>query len=153
MEYLRQLFEYNAKFADEIIESLGTIDKSRFTVEKVSAWGSLRNLVMHLVEAEDYWINKIVQGKPFTQYDFNDFGDIDAIRDKWREVDHEILRFVGSLNVADLKREHTVKWDKEYTFPLEKILQHLYTHTVHTRGQVVAGIRALGGRAPYVDII
>jgi len=153
MEYLRHLFEYNARFADVIIDSLGTIDKSRFTDEKVSAWGSLRNLVMHLIEAEDYWINKIVQGKPFTPYDFNEYGDIESIRDKWREVDREISRFVGALNAAELKKDYTVKWDKKYTFPLEKILQHLYTHTVHTRGQVVAGIRALDGKIPYVDII
>jgi uncharacterized damage-inducible protein DinB len=153
MEYLGQLFAYNTKFADEIIEALRTVDRTRFVDEKVSAWGSLRDLVMHLIEVEDYWVNKIVQGKPFTQYDFKDFNDVDTIRDKWHEVDREVLRFVESLSVEDLNREYTVMWDKEYKFPLERIFQHLYTHTVHTRGQVVAGIRALDGKVPYVDII
>jgi uncharacterized damage-inducible protein DinB len=36
---------------------------------------------------------------------------------------------------------------------LERIFQHLYTHTVHTRGQIVAAIRTLGGDVPCVDII
>jgi uncharacterized damage-inducible protein DinB len=153
MEYLRQLFAYNAHFADEIIDSLKTIDKSRFTEENVSAWGSLRNLVMHLIEAEDYWISKIIQGRPFTQYDFNEYVDIDTIHHRWLLVDGQIKQFVDSLSIGDLKKEYTVKWDKEYTYPLERILQHLYTHTVHTRGQVVAGIRALDGKVPYVDII
>jgi uncharacterized damage-inducible protein DinB len=126
---------------------------ARLTDEKVSAWGSLRNLVMHLIEAEDYWINKIVQGKPFVPYDHDDFGDFDAIRDKWHAVDREVLRFVGSLNESDRERVITVRWDKEYSFPLERVLLHLYTHTVHHRGQIVAAISALGGKVPYVDII
>ncbi len=153
MEYLRDLFGYNTKFADEIIKSLRTVDGARFIEEKVSAWGSLRNLVVHLVEVEDYWINKIIQGKEFRQYDFEDYTEIDAIEKKWKDIEGDIMLFLANLTPADLKKEIRVKWDKEYSFPLEKILQHLYTHTVHHRGQVVAAISTLGGKTPYVDII
>ena len=153
MQYLKELFSYNARFADEIIKSLRTIDPARLINEKVSAWGSLRDQVMHLVEAEAYWINKIIQNKPFNQYDFNDFPDVDAIEKKWKEIDSEILSYLNQLSPSELKHEFKVQWDKEYSYPLERILQHLYTHTVHTRGQIVANIRRLGGEVPYVDII
>lgn len=153
MQYLKELFAYNVKFADEVIKSLETIETSKLIEEKVSSWGSLRNLVMHLIEAEDYWINKIVQGKPFTQYDFDDFSDLAAIEKRWKDIDADILLFLDTLNPADLKSERKVKWDQEYSYPLERILMHLYTHTVHTRGQIVAGIRILGGKSPYVHII
>jgi len=153
MQYLKELFAYNAKFADEIIKSLQTIDNDIFIEEKVSAWGSLRNLVIRLIEAEDYWINKIIQGKDFSQYDFDDFSDLAVIEKRWKDIDADILLFLESLRPEDLKGEKTVKWDKEYSYPLDRILMHLYTHTVHTRGQIVAGISALGGKIPYVDII
>jgi uncharacterized damage-inducible protein DinB len=153
MQYLKDLFEYNAKFADEVVKSLRTIDHDRFLIENVSAWGSLRNLVMHLVEVEDYWINKIIQKKEFKQYDFEEYDSIDMIEKKWKEIDGETTLFINNLTAEMLKREYTVKWDKEYSYPLERILQHLYTHTVHTRGQIVACIRILGGKIPYVDII
>jgi uncharacterized damage-inducible protein DinB len=54
MDYLIRLFEYNAKFAECVLESLSTVEPARFVDEKVSAWGSLRNLVVHLIDAEDY---------------------------------------------------------------------------------------------------
>lgn len=153
MQYLKDLFGYNATFSDEVIKSLRTIDHSKFLNENVSAWGSLRNLTMHIIEVEDYWINKIIQNKPFKQYDFVDFVQIDIIEEKWKELDLEIISFVNTLSSDDLKRDIKVEWDRAYVFPLEKVLQHLYTHTVHTRGQIVAAIRILGGKVPFVDII
>jgi uncharacterized damage-inducible protein DinB len=153
MQYLKDLFGYNARFADEVIKSLRTIDRARFIEEKVSAWGSLRNLVMHLIEAEDYWINKVVQGKEFKQYDFDDYFDIDAIEEKWKEVDGDIILFLEGITTEELKKDRQVKWDKEYSFKLERILQHINNHTAQTRGQIVAAIRTLGGKVPYVDII
>jgi uncharacterized damage-inducible protein DinB len=153
MQYLKELFAYNIKFADEVIRSLETIDSNKFVEQKVCSWGSLRNLVMHLIEAEDYWINKIVQGKPFTQYDFDDFNDLAAIEKRWKDINADILLFLETLTPEDLKSVRKVTWDKEYAYPLERILMHIYTHTVHTRGQIVAGIRLLDGKLPYVHII
>jgi uncharacterized damage-inducible protein DinB len=153
MQYLKELFAYNAKFADEVIKSLENIEPDKFLEQKVSSWGSLRNLVMHLIEAEDYWINKIVQGKPFAQYDFDEYGDLVSIEKRWKEVDADILLFLDTLTPEKLKQTYKVSWDKEYSYPLERILMHLYTHTVHTRGQIVAGIKAVGGKPPYVHII
>ncbi len=153
MQYLKDLFGYNAGFTGEVIKSLKKIDNDMFTKTKISAWGSLRNLVMHLIEAEDFWINKTIQGRDFHPYDFDDFTDIDTIEKRWIKIDQDIISFVNNLAPEELKTERKVKWDREYSFPLEKILQHLYTHTVHTRGQIVAGIRALGGDVPYVDIL
>src|SRR5512142_1177692 len=144
MQYLKDLFGYNIKFADEVIRALKKIDREQFIDAKLSSWGSLRNLVMHLIEAEDFWINKVIQNKDFHPYDFDDYTDLDLIEKRWKEIDGDIILFLNDLTPEKLNTERTVKWDKEYVFPLERILQHLYTHTVHTRGQIVSGIRALG---------
>jgi uncharacterized damage-inducible protein DinB len=153
MQYLKVLFAYNAKFAEDIIMAMRTLDQKRFVEEKVSSWGSLRNLVMHLIEVEDYWINKVITSGDFQPYDFEKFTDLNSIEKRWKKIDTDIIRFLENLTPAELNTERAVKWDKEYSYPLERILQHLYTHTVHTRGQVVAGIRALSGDVPCVDII
>ena len=153
MTYLGELFGYNAKFADEVIKSLKTVERAKYIDQKICAWGSLRNLVVHLIEAEDFWINKVVKGGEFNRYEYDDYNDYEAVEEKWQEIEADILLFVEGLKEEDLKQEKTVKWDKEYIYPLERMLQHLYTHTVHHRGQIVAGISALGGKTPYVDII
>jgi uncharacterized damage-inducible protein DinB len=153
MQYLKELFGYNAKFRDDIIKSLRTLDQQAFVTTKVSSWGSLRNLVMHLIEAEDYWVNQVIEDNGFTPYNFEDFSDIDNIETRWKKVDGDVIAYLDKLTPTEFKTERTVKWDKEYNYPLERIFQHLYTHTVHTRGQIVAGIRTLGGDVPCVDII
>jgi uncharacterized damage-inducible protein DinB len=153
MEYKRQLFEYDANFSREVIKALGTVDKTRLNNERISAWGSPRNLAVRLIEAEDYWINMIVQGKTVSQYAFEDYTEFDTIADKWHETDTGILRFLDSPGAADPKREVRVKRDMEYAFPLEQVLLHFYTHMDHHRGRIVAGMKAHGGRVPCVDII
>ena len=153
MQYLKEMFSYNARFADEVIKSLETIEIDRFVDEKICSWGSLRNLVMHLIEGEDYWINKVILAKPFTQYDFDEYSELSVIEKRWKEIDADILLFIETLTSEKLQQARKVSWDKEYDYPLDRILLHLYTHTVHTRGQIVAGIRALGGKIPYVHII
>ena len=104
MQYLKELFGYNVKFADEIIKALRKIDQERFIGEKISAWGPLRNLVMHLIEVEDYWINKVIQNKEFRPYDFEDYTDIETIEKRSKEIDGEIILFPGRFNSGDAKR-------------------------------------------------
>jgi uncharacterized damage-inducible protein DinB len=108
MQYLKELFAYNAKFADEVIKSLENIEIEKLLEQKVSSWGSLRNLTMHLIEAEDYWINKIVQGKPFTQYDFDEFSDLATIEKRWKDIDADILLFLETLTPESLKEVRKV---------------------------------------------
>jgi uncharacterized damage-inducible protein DinB len=152
VQYLKAMYEYNFKFAEETLRALRTVPEKKFLTEKISGWGSLRDTTLHLISTEDYWLNKVIKGKSFEKYRLEDYPDIDSLERKWREIMEEFRGFVNTLTPATLRQIRTVVWDKEYTLVMETILQHVYTHTVHHRGQIVAGIRLTGGQPPYVDV-
>ena len=153
MPYLPVLFDYNAKFAEETLKALRTVPHEKFLTEKISGHGSLRDTMVHIIQTEDYWLHKVICGEQFTRYNVADFANIDSLEKQWRRVHEEYRQLLASLTADALQEKRKVTWDKEYEFALETVLQHVYTHTVHHRGQVIAGIRLLGGEPPYVDII
>ncbi len=153
MQYLVDLFGHNAMAAQKVMKSLKTVDEQKFLSEKVCGTGSLRDLIVHIFGVEDYWINGVILKQDFKRFKREDFTGRDEIEKSWRQTQDDIRRLLEGLTPEMLAEQRTVKWDKEYSFPVEKILQHLYTHTVHHRGQAVAAIRLLGGETPEVDII
>lgn len=153
MQYLVDLFGYNATAAEKVIRSLKTVDEQKFLNEKVSGIGSLRDLVVHIFGTEDYWVNGVIRKQEFERHKPQDFINFARIEKAWAKTTNDIRVLLDSLTPEMLAEQTTVTWDKEYSFSVEKILQHLYTHTVHHRGQAVASIRLLGGEPPEVDII
>lgn len=153
MQYLKDLFGYNAMAAESLMKSLKTVDEQRFLGDKVSGIGSLRDLVVHIFGVEDYWVNSVIRGKDVKRYRPEDFNDSTEIEEAWSKTQSDIRDLLEGLTPEGLAEQRTVKWDRDYSFSVEKILQHLYTHTVHHRGQAVAAISLLGGEVPEVDII
>lgn len=153
MQYIKDLFGHNFKTSDKIMTAIRTVDKGKFIEEKISGKGSLRDVVVHIFGAEDFWINGVILKKVYAHYKSHNFTELDQIEAAWRNTRDDIEGLLGQLTPDKLSESRTVKWEKEYNFTTEKILQHVYTHTVHHVGQVVAGIRILGGDAPQVDII
>jgi len=153
MQYLKDLFKHNAEVAEKIMKAMRTVDKRKFIEEKISGKGSLRDVVVHIFGAEDHWINGIIGKKEYAHHRGENFIDYEEIEKAWRKAHDDIRRLLEKLTPEKLAETRTIKWDKEYRFPVEKILQHVYTHSIHHSGQAVAGIRLLGGQAPDVDMI
>lgn len=153
MQYLMDLFGYNAGAAEKVMKSLKTVDEKQFRNERVSGTGSLRDLIVHIFVTEDYWVNCIIRGEDSKRYKAENFNDFAGVEEAWNKTQDDIRHLLDGLSPEMLAEQRTVEWDREYGFSVEKILQHLYTHTVHHRGQAVAAIRLLGGEVPEVDII
>lgn len=153
MQYLKELFNHNAEVAEKIMEAMRTVDRRKFIEHKIAGKGSLRDIIVHIFGAEDFWINGVIGKKVYAHHKGENFDDYDQIEKAWRKCIGDTRHLLERLTPEILDEERKVKWDREYSFPVEKILQHVYTHSVHHCGQAVAGIRLLGGEAPQVDII
>ncbi|MCP4632586.1 MAG: DUF664 domain-containing protein [candidate division Zixibacteria bacterium] len=148
-----ELYEHNQRLKKIALDSLKTIDWDKARTENVCGLGSIGNLISHTMEAADWWLTSVLKGEPFNDYIYEDFTDIESFREKWDDVDNRFISYIGSLKKENLDEERKVKWDKEFTFKVKDILIHVYTHTVHHRGQIVMAIRNLGGKPEETDIL
>jgi uncharacterized damage-inducible protein DinB len=148
------MYGQNMRLIEPTIESVKTVDWGRAMTDNVCGWGSLRNLIAHTFEAEDYWFTKILKSQPWERYAYNDFADLESLRSKWIVVTANSLEYIDRLSENDFKSSvRRVKFEKEYILEVQKIILHVYTHTAHHRGQIVMAVRQMGGMPKDVDII
>jgi uncharacterized damage-inducible protein DinB len=123
---------------------------------------SIGALVLHIGEAEWWWMNCIVQGHKLTREDFRQpFWDvledpdafaskkysarfcletIDGIREQTRD-------FLATLNDDDLEKTYShTRGDKQMEASLRWILHHLVDHEAQHKGQILMLKRLLGGK-------
>jgi len=150
----RRLFEHNRKFINPVADSLLTVNWERLCNDKICGLGSLRELVVHTFRAEDFWLTKVMEGKQLETYKGIDFQDVPSLARKWEAVIDRSLFRIDSFTAEDLTESRTYNWgDGDHTFRVDDILLHVYTHTVHHRGQMIMGVRQLGGHPKEVDIL
>ena len=143
---------------------LGVEDLSTETLARRAYAGAntIGTLLVHIAEAELFWMQEVIRGEPLTQsqrsdYRFDVFGKpgapavephdfgwfrkrLDEVRTQTGSVlrplkDHELeSRRVWSDDKLGEKREFTVRW----------ILHYLLGHEAHHRGQIFLLKRALG---------
>lgn len=114
---------------------------------------SLRNILIHLVETEIYWVS-VLRGTEFEQLNHEEFTTPDSIRALWCGVETETSEFLENLNDEQLHHVKTVTWgENTINFTVRKALLHLVTHETHHRGLIIGLIRQLGFEPPDVNML
>ncbi|MBD3234910.1 MAG: DUF664 domain-containing protein [candidate division Zixibacteria bacterium] len=154
IEDFRTLYTYNLKFVPTVIDSLKQVDWDRIVNERVCGWGSVRNLIVHTVGAEEFWFSKVLQGGQHETLTEASFNSAEELGKRWEEVIGKSIDYIDTLSKEDLSENRNVRWETgELTCRVEEILIHVYTHTVHHRGQMVMAIRQMGGEPSEIDIL
>ena len=111
---------------------------------------SLGNIFMHIAEAGDWWIDKMIDGK-----DYEDIvpgpsypkKDIEAmLNNHWKRLEHFYDR---CPEIAERKIPHTRK-GKKHMLTGGWIMMHLFEHDIHHRSQINQYLRILGIEPPKI---
>jgi uncharacterized damage-inducible protein DinB len=144
----------------EAVEGMPDEEIARLAVEGTHSIGAL---VLHIGEAEWWWITCIIQGHEPTDEDrrqsyWDVLEDPEGFAAKnhsasycLRTIDsirEETRRFLSSLNDDDLENvyKHT-RGDREMEASLRWILHHLIDHEAQHKGQILMLKRLLGAKA------
>ena len=106
----------------------------------------IRDVLVHLLAAEAFWIAHVLQGHPRPRFDAAAFGDLDGILAAWVPQRQATVALVGGLTPADRLARKPLPWDSSEEASVEEIIWHLVTHEQYHRGQVFARLALLGRR-------
>lgn len=105
----RQLFEYhfaeNRKIWDHNVVPLSQED---FVQEVAYSRGSVRNQMVHLMNAENYWFSGLSGGPWAEDVDPATMSDRAAIRARWDEVEQGIRGYLAGLT-DEMLDKHPLK--------------------------------------------
>jgi uncharacterized damage-inducible protein DinB len=147
---LLALYTYNAYANCIVLDGIGELSADEFTRESSPSHGSIRGLLLHLLECEA-WFLAICRERTFEEPDLPTLADI---RRYQSDLLREQLEFIGSLTETDLARELTIELrGHPYHFLMWQLLVQAFVHSTHHRGELAILLGQMGHPLPTLDII
>ena len=153
MTCIEMLLDHNITCRQPLIDTIKNLTSEEFTKDLGVGIGSIRNILVHLVNTEDYWISLLrkVESKGLNPTNFD---DMDSIAEIWSKISTTTKEFMENQNERTLQVVRNVKWnDVMVYFTVAKALIHMTTHETHHRGLIIGLIRQLGYDPPDVNML
>jgi uncharacterized damage-inducible protein DinB len=139
----RELFAYNHYVRQEYIGAFKrTLTWQEITRNHETAWLSLKDTLLHIIWAEDSWINYSIQNmedpnRPFNYSNYQTWESIEVYNSK---VKSKVDKYLFNMKQEDLdKRVHRVNNDGvRRTSRVKDVLIHVITEELHHRGEMIS---------------
>ncbi|MDQ6960902.1 MAG: DinB family protein [Mariprofundaceae bacterium] len=156
LEYLQRMARYNQWMNRRLYEKVQLLTADEISKERGAFFGSILGTLNHLLVADMFWLRRFAGSKhcakalvpiremptdaikqPTSLRDIP-YADIKVLANKREELDQLILSFSETWDaalLADTIRYRNMAGEK-HERPLGALLQHLFNHQTHHRGQV-----------------
>lgn len=154
----RQLAAYNAWANARLYDGAAALGPDQLARPMGAFFGSLLGTLNHLVVTDRIWLSRLLAtGEPQPPLDTMLDMDLSALRALRIAEDARLEAFVAGLDAAGLEVPITYANSSGRTFTQDRasVLDHLFNHQTHHRGQAHALLTQLGGHeaAPSLDLI
>ena len=147
------LLEHNFACREPLLNALKQLTKEEFTQNLQVGRGSIRDIMVHLMKTELYWIS-VVSDQEMKPISDEDFTDVDVIRKTWQEIESSTRNFVENQSESSLQYVKNVTWGEQtVSFTMAKAIIHMATHETHHRGLIIGLMKQLGHEPPDVNMM
>lgn len=154
---LKTLMEYSHALRNRYVEQLDTLPWEEVVKSRGASFDSLRNILLHALDAEDRMVNYVIPGrvKDWVSRSPDDFQNIASIRKRAKEVESKTNLYVAKITPAELERK--VQYSRPGMPPLtvrvEDILIHVVLENVHHFGELIALLWQIDVEPPHMGWI
>ena len=138
----RNLFEYSQALRNRYLEQLATLPWEEVVKSRGASFDSLRDILLHTLDAEDWMINYVIPGrvKDWVSRSPDEFQDMDSIRKRAKQVESKTKNYAAKMTPAELERKVQYQRLGKPPVPVrvEDILIHMAFENVHHYGELIA---------------
>ncbi|MHA1942867.1 MAG: DinB family protein [Candidatus Thorarchaeota archaeon] len=150
---IEMLINHNVASREPLLQTLEQLDSEEFLKKTGADKGSIRDILVHLMNAERFWIATLKDTKT-EKSEPEDFQDMQSIRVAWSRVASDTEEFIRNLVEERLQHVRSVRaGNQTISFTVAKALLHMTTHETHHRGFLIGLIRQLGLEPPDVNML
>jgi|SRR5215471_1689333 len=153
---LRRLYDYSYWANRKLFHVMDQMAPEQFTQAIAGSYGSIRNTMVHVLNAEWGWLERCGGPPRGPQLSADDYATVAALAAAWAKVEAHVRGFLDRLNDEDLARpiEFVIpRGGPPRVMPLGELMQHAANHAVHHRGQVALLMRVLGYTPGNCDML
>jgi uncharacterized damage-inducible protein DinB len=152
---LRTLYDYGYWVNRQLFDVLSRLTTEEFTKPLAGGHASIRNTLVHAMSAEWGCVDRCGGARRGPALVPADYPTVDALVEKWQEVESIVRAFLDGLRDDDLERvvEFSLAGGPAHAMPIGKLMQHGAVHGIHHRGQVALLLRSLGHAPGNFDML
>lgn len=129
------------------------LSHEQFTQPVDYSRGSVRDQVVHLIEAEDMWFSELRGGEPSEPLPPADFDDRKNIRAHWDGVEQKIRDYLAELQDDMLFAKPIKEPEEDNVLIVWQVLLHVANHATDHRSQLLRVLHDLGVKTTSQDYI
>jgi uncharacterized damage-inducible protein DinB len=153
---LHLLVDYNYWARDRVLDAVAELSPKQFTRDMGNSFGSVRDTVAHIIDAEQIWIMRWHGEQPLGFQQPDRIPDLAAARNEWSNNESRMRAFFTQLGPDGVERviEYKDMRGNPRSDVFWQMVQHVVNHGSYHRGQVTTMMRQLGAKpAKYMDLI
>lgn len=154
---IRELFEHVENSRDILLDATQKLDEKSF-LDRQKGMSSIRDLLVHLMDAEDYWIGSVILGEKRQKFLPDKYEDVANLKANWEIIRGRTRKLVSDMSTELLSGQVTVQWEvarereEARRVDIGTVLLHLLTHELRHHGQVCLLMRQEGCEPPCLDL-
>jgi uncharacterized damage-inducible protein DinB len=143
-------FTENRKIWDEYVTPLTS---EQFMQPVDYSRGSVRDQIVHLLDAEDVWFSELQGVEPSEPLPSVDYDDRDVIRAHWDKVEQKIRAYLAELQDDMLFAKPIKDPEEDKDLIVWQVLLHVANHGTDHRAQLLRVLNDLGCKTVSQDYI
>jgi len=147
---------YNYHFAEnrKVWEHVASLTFEQFTQPVDYSRGSVRDQLVHLLDAEDMWFSELRGAQPLEPLpETVTADDRNAIRAHWDKVEGTIRAYLANLQDEQLFTRPIKEPEEDQILLVWQVLLHVANHATDHRAQLLRVLHDLGVDTKYQDYI
>ncbi|MEO7394045.1 MAG: DinB family protein [Chitinophagaceae bacterium] len=145
-ELLKQYATYNIWASQRILEIILVLTEEKQMAELPSSFTSLYKTVLHMLDAESIWWQRMKLTERINVPSENYKGNMKEVADNLLQQSKQWEEWVA--NASELSLDHVFQFynnkKEHFKMPIYQMLNHVFNHGTYHRGQLVNMLRQLG---------
>ncbi|MBI3739033.1 MAG: DinB family protein [Chloroflexi bacterium] len=149
----RHFYDYHFAENRKVWNDVTSISYEQFTQPVDYSRGSVRDQIIHLIDAEEMWFSELRDVRPSDPLPPADFDDRDTIRSYWDNVEQNIRAYLAELQDDMLFTKPIKEPEEDKNLILWQVLLHVANHATDHRAQLLRVLHDLGIKTTSQDYI
>ncbi|MCH5717555.1 DinB family protein [Niabella hibiscisoli] len=145
-EYFKELADYNLQATIMACGWLAQLSDEYWKQHVVSSFNSIRETVLHMISAENAWVQRFHKKENIEWLQSTFKGTKDEHLALWKKTSTAFKEFINALDEAKLTEPLDFKRlnGDAYSMPYYQLFAHAVNHASYHRGQLVTMLRQVG---------
>jgi len=149
----RHFYDYHFAENRKLWNYVTSLSFEQFTQPVNYSHGSVRDQIVHLIEAEDMWFSELRSANPLESLSPANSDDRDVIRAYWDSVEQNIRAYLAELQDDMLFTRPIKDPEEDKDLFVWQVLLHVANHATDHRAQLLRVLHDLGVETTYQDYI